>query len=92
MRGDLLAVCTFLKVGSGREAARLCFLVTSGGTRGKRMGLRQGKFRLDMRKRFFRERVVVIGVGSPGKWSWHQACQSSRSIWMMLFVRWFNFR
>jgi len=90
LRGDLITVYTFLKVGSGGGAAHLCFLVTSDGTRGKGMKLQQGKYRLDMRKRFFRERAVVIGVGSPGKWSWHRACQSSRSIWTMPLVMWFS--
>jgi len=92
LRGDLIAVCTFLKVGSGGGATHLHFLVTSDGTRGKGMKLRQGKFRLDMRKRFFRERMIVTGTGSPGKWSWHHTCQKSRSIWTMLLVMWFSFR
>lgn len=34
----------------------------------------------------------VTTAGSPGKWSQVQACQSSRSIWIMLLVWWLSFR
>lgn len=37
-------------------------------------------------------RWMVTGTGSQGKWSRHQTCQSSRSVWMMLSVIWVSFR
>uniref|UniRef100_A0A8B9BYJ6 Reverse transcriptase domain-containing protein n=1 Tax=Anser brachyrhynchus TaxID=132585 RepID=A0A8B9BYJ6_9AVES len=53
LRGDFIAVYSFLARGSGGACTNLFSLVTSG------VRLRQGRFRLDIRKRFFTERVVA---------------------------------
>ncbi|PKU36760.1 cd99 antigen-like [Limosa lapponica baueri] len=90
-RGALMAVYTFLTGGSGAGGADLS-LVTSDRTQENGMKLRQGKFRLGIRKSSFTERWSAPGTGSSGKRSWPQACQSSRSVCTMLLVMWFSFR
>jgi len=58
LRGDLIIAYNFFKVDSGGGGADLASLMTNNRTRGNGMKLHQGKFRLDIRKRFFTERVV----------------------------------
>ncbi|KAK4823316.1 hypothetical protein QYF61_000918 [Mycteria americana] len=70
LRGHLITVCNFLKEGNGGGGADLLSLdmrkwnEAADWTLGKGPSLRGWS---------------VTGTGSPGKWSQHQACQSSRS-------------
>ena len=57
-RGYLLALCSFLRRGRGEGGADLFSLGSRDRTRGNGPKLRRGKFRLDIRKHFFTERVV----------------------------------
>ncbi|KAK4807520.1 hypothetical protein QYF61_003309 [Mycteria americana] len=93
LRGDLITEGLQLPQGGQRSGgADLLSLVTSDRTQENGMKLRQGKFRLDIRKRFSLSGWLLTGTGSPGKRSRHQACQSSRSVWMMLLGIQFTFR
>ncbi|KAK4826591.1 hypothetical protein QYF61_010353, partial [Mycteria americana] len=58
LRGNLIALYSFLRRGRGEGGADLFSLVSNGRTRGKGSKLCQGRFRLDIRKHFFTKTVV----------------------------------
>ena len=59
LRGDLIAAFQYLKGAYKQEGERLFVRVESGRIRRNSPKLRQGWFRLDIRRKFFTQRVVM---------------------------------
>ena len=65
LQGDLIVAFQDLRETHKLEEDRLLTRVDSDGTRGNSFKLRQGRFRLDISRKFFTQRVVTHGKRLP---------------------------
>ena len=65
LRGDLTATFQYLKRGHKQEGSRLFGSIDKSRTRGNGLRLKEGRFRLDVRGKFFTRRVVRCWNGLP---------------------------
>ena len=88
LQGDLLAAFRYLKRVYKEEGSQLFERVDNGRTRGNGLKLREGRFKLDVRGKFFTERVVrcwnscLEGLWMPHLW------MCSRPDFMRPWVAW----
>ena len=67
LRGDLIAACLYLKGGCKKEWDRFSSRICCDWTRGNDFKLKEGRFRLGIRKKFFTVRVVRCWNRLPGE-------------------------
>ena len=88
LQGDLILAFQYLKGAYGQEVEQLFTWVDSDRTRGNGFKLRQGRFRLDIRRKIFTQRLVTHLVGFPRRLWIPHPWRHSRPGWMSLWAAW----
>ena len=68
LREDLIAAFQYLKGAYRKDGDKLFIWICSNRTKDNGFKLREGRFKLDIRKKFFTVRVVKHWTGFPERW------------------------
>ncbi|KAK4811910.1 hypothetical protein QYF61_017434 [Mycteria americana] len=81
LRGDLIAACQYLQGADKKDGDRLFSRACCDRTRGNGFKLKEGRFRLDIKKKFVTMRVVKHWHRHPERWEMPHPWKHSRSGW-----------